>query len=92
MGFEELGLSEKVMEGVRNAGYEEPTPVQAQAIPLILEGKDVVGHFECIARFFGQPAGPDQGIGDKSVSSVGKQEGKVLQVWAAAPQCLTCCS
>ena len=43
MGFEELGLSEKVMEGVRNAGYEQPTPVQAQAIPLSLEGKDVIG-------------------------------------------------
>lgn len=43
MGFEELGLSEKVMVGVRNAGYEEPTPIQAQSIPLTLEGKDVVG-------------------------------------------------
>ncbi len=43
MGFEELGLSEKVMEGVRNAGYETPTPIQAQSIPLAIEGRDVVG-------------------------------------------------
>ena len=43
MGFDELGLSEKVMDGVRSAGYETPTPVQAQAIPLVIEGKDVVG-------------------------------------------------
>jgi ATP-dependent RNA helicase RhlE len=43
MGFEELGLSDKVMEGVRNAGYETPTPIQAQSIPLGIEGKDVVG-------------------------------------------------
>jgi ATP-dependent RNA helicase RhlE len=31
------------MEGVRNAGYETPTPIQAQSIPLGIEGKDVVG-------------------------------------------------
>ena len=43
MVFEELGLSEKVMVGVGNAGYETPTPIQAQAIPIAIEGRDVVG-------------------------------------------------
>ena len=43
MVFETLGLSEKVMEGVREAGYETPTPIQEQAIPLAIEGRDVVG-------------------------------------------------
>ncbi len=43
MNFEELGLSEKVLEGVRNAGYQTPTPIQAQSIPLGIEGRDVVG-------------------------------------------------
>lgn len=43
MVFEELGLSEKVMAGVSNAGYETPTPIQAQAIPLALDGRDVIG-------------------------------------------------
>jgi ATP-dependent RNA helicase RhlE len=43
MGFETLGLSEAVLEAVTESGYDNPTPIQAQAIPLILEGKDVIG-------------------------------------------------
>jgi len=41
--FDELGLSEAVMEGVREKGYTHPTDIQAQAIPLVLDGKDVIG-------------------------------------------------
>ena len=41
--FEELGLSGPVLRAVNRAGYEEPTPVQAQAVPVGLEGKDIVG-------------------------------------------------
>ena len=40
--FESLGLSQKALEAVRVLGYEEPTPVQEQTIPLVLEGKDVI--------------------------------------------------
>jgi ATP-dependent RNA helicase RhlE len=43
MGFDQLGLSEAVQRAVAESGYENPTPIQAQAIPLILEGRDVVG-------------------------------------------------
>ena len=43
MGFTKLGLSEKALEGVRAAGYVEPTPIQLRAIPLILGGRDVIG-------------------------------------------------
>jgi ATP-dependent RNA helicase RhlE len=43
MPFSKLGLSRPVLEGVRAAGYTEPTPIQARAIPLILAGKDVIG-------------------------------------------------
>ena len=43
MKFASLGLSEKVLEGVRAAGYTEPTPIQLRAIPLVLSGKDVIG-------------------------------------------------
>ena len=43
MKFAALGLSEKVLEGVRAAGYTEPTPIQLRAIPLVLSGKDVIG-------------------------------------------------
>ncbi|MEM6916640.1 MAG: DEAD/DEAH box helicase [Verrucomicrobiota bacterium] len=41
--FEALGLSGPVLRAVQRAGYDEPTPVQAQAIPIALEGRDIVG-------------------------------------------------
>jgi len=43
MRFDELGLSAPVLEAVTESGYENPTPIQAQAIPFILDGKDVIG-------------------------------------------------
>lgn len=43
MGFDTLGLSEHVLLAVTESGYENPTPIQAQAIPLIMGGRDVVG-------------------------------------------------
>ncbi len=43
MTFEELGLSAAVLEAVRECGYTAPTPVQEQAIPHVLAGRDVIG-------------------------------------------------
>jgi len=43
VSFAALGLSEKMLEGVRAMGYTEPTPIQLRAIPLVLSGKDVIG-------------------------------------------------
>src|SRR5262249_3910076 len=43
MPFSRLGLSNAMMEGVKAMGYVEPTPIQLRAIPLILEGRDVIG-------------------------------------------------
>jgi ATP-dependent RNA helicase RhlE len=43
MKFAALGLSDKVLEGVRAVGYTEPTPIQLRSIPLVLSGKDVIG-------------------------------------------------
>ena len=43
MSFAALGLSEKMLEGVRAMGYTDPTPIQLRAIPLVLSGKDVIG-------------------------------------------------
>ncbi|MCI1665757.1 MAG: DEAD/DEAH box helicase [Atopobiaceae bacterium] len=40
--FAELGLNEHILEGVDALGFTEPTPVQAQAIPSALEGRDIV--------------------------------------------------
>ena len=43
MSFSALGLSEKILEGVKAMGYVDPTPIQLRAIPLVLSGKDVIG-------------------------------------------------
>lgn len=41
--FAELGLSSKVLAAIEAAGYASPTPIQAQAIPIAVTGKDVLG-------------------------------------------------
>jgi superfamily II DNA/RNA helicase len=43
MKFNELGLSEKVLKAVEASGYDTPTPIQEQAIPYALQGRDVLG-------------------------------------------------
>ena len=43
LNFESLGLSQKLLRALSNEGYDTPTPVQSQAIPLLLNGKDVLG-------------------------------------------------
>jgi ATP-dependent RNA helicase RhlE len=41
--FEELGLSPEILRAVAESGYTTPTPIQAQAIPVVLAGRDVMG-------------------------------------------------
>jgi ATP-dependent RNA helicase RhlE len=43
MNFEELNLAPAIVKAVREQGYETPTPIQAQAIPVVLEGHDLLG-------------------------------------------------
>ena len=43
MNFEELNLDPRVLAGVKAAGYTNPTPIQEQAIPVALEGRDLLG-------------------------------------------------
>jgi len=43
MPFRGLGLSDEILSAIAEMGYTEPTPIQRQAIPLVLEGRDVVG-------------------------------------------------
>jgi ATP-dependent RNA helicase RhlE len=40
--FSRLGLPAAVLRGVRSAGYREPTPIQQRAIPIVLEGQDLI--------------------------------------------------
>ena len=41
--FAELGLSPDILEAIHDVGYEAPSPIQEEAIPPLLEGKDVIG-------------------------------------------------
>lgn len=41
--FSDLGLGPELLKGINKLGFESPSPIQAQTIPLILEGRDMVG-------------------------------------------------
>lgn len=43
MKFEEFNISEKIMHAVTDMGFEEASPIQSKAIPLVLEGSDIIG-------------------------------------------------
>jgi ATP-dependent RNA helicase RhlE len=43
MSFQEMGLMDAVVHGVQSLGFVEPTPIQERCIPLILQGRDVIG-------------------------------------------------
>jgi ATP-dependent RNA helicase RhlE len=43
MSFDTLGLSAELLRAVAEEGYDTPTPIQSQAIPVILQGRDVLG-------------------------------------------------
>ncbi|MEM6943215.1 MAG: DEAD/DEAH box helicase, partial [Pseudomonadota bacterium] len=43
MKFNELDLDPKVLQAIEETGYENPTPIQAEAIPEALKGRDVIG-------------------------------------------------
>jgi superfamily II DNA/RNA helicase len=54
MSFADLGLSPEVLQAVADAGYTAPTPIQEQAIPHVLTGRDVLG---CAQTGTGKTAG-----------------------------------
>ncbi len=54
MTFEDLGLSPEVLQAIADAGYTTPTPIQEQAIPYVLMGRDVLG---CAQTGTGKTAG-----------------------------------
>ena len=43
MSFDSLGLAPEIMKAIHEVGYTEPTPIQAEAIPHVLAGRDVLG-------------------------------------------------
>src|SRR5688572_5065700 len=43
MSFADLGLSDELLRAVAESGYDDPTPIQRQAIPSVLMGRDIIG-------------------------------------------------
>jgi len=43
MNFKQFNLDSRLMNGIRHAGYEKPTPIQVSAIPLAISGSDLIG-------------------------------------------------
>ena len=41
--FEDLPISDDIKRAIADMGFEEPSPIQSQSIPVILSGKDVIG-------------------------------------------------
>ena len=41
--FSEMGLAAPLLQSIQDIGYEKPSPIQAASIPLLLEGKDIIG-------------------------------------------------
>jgi len=41
-GFESFGFQEPLLQGIREAGFQTPSPIQTKAIPFVLEGKDLI--------------------------------------------------
>ena len=44
--FEQLMISEPVLRALNDMGFEEPTPIQQEAIPVAMSGKDMIGQLK----------------------------------------------
>ena len=42
MTFKDLGIAEPILKALESEGYTNPTPIQSQAIPILLKGKDLL--------------------------------------------------
>ena len=73
MPFQQLGLEARILRAVQEAGYTEPTPIQAAAIPLVIAGHDLIGIAQTgtgktaaftlpmLTKLAAQPPGPRRG-------------------------------
>jgi len=73
MSFQSLGLMAELVRAVGDKGYATPTPIQTQAIPLILEGRDLMGSAQTGT---GKTAGFTLPILQRLVSSAAKPQGR----------------
>src|ERR1700694_145554 len=71
--FSDLGLSESALQALRDVGYESPSPIQEQAIPSLLQGRDVIGQAQTgtgKTAAFGLPIMEHVDAGENSVQAL----------------------
>lgn len=71
--FSELGLDESILKAIDAMGFEEPSKIQAEVIPVLLEGHDVIGQAQT-------GTGKTLAFGAPILSRIGKQDGKVNSI------------
>ncbi len=84
--FSQLGLSQEVLKSINKMGFTTPTNIQAECIPLILNGNDVIGHSQTgtgKTMAFGLPAVDLVNTDDKSVQALVLCPTRELAVQAA---------
>ena len=82
MQFQDLKLIEPLMRAVRAEGYDEPTPIQAQAIPYVLAGKDLIG---CAQTGTGKTAAFALPIMQRLVAANEKRQRGTIRVLVLSP-------
>ena len=82
MQFEELNLIEPLLRAVHAEGYTEPTPIQMQAIPHVLAGKDIIG---CAQTGTGKTAAFALPILQRLVAQQRSNERRVTKVLVLSP-------
>ena len=78
MLFSELGLSQEILRAVEEIGFEEATEIQSKTIPLLLEGKDVIGRSHT-------GTGKTAAFGIPAVSMIGKNDRNTVRVLILCP-------
>lgn len=80
--FADLGLNKSILRAVEEGGYEEMTPIQSQAIPAVLEGKDLIGVAQTGT---GKTAAFSLPIIQRLIKDEGKREPKTVRSLVLAP-------
>ncbi len=82
MQFQDLNLIDPLLRAVRAEGYDEPTPIQAQAIPPVLAGRDLIG---CAQTGTGKTAAFALPILQRLVAANQSRKGGVIRVLVLSP-------
>ena len=82
MQFSDLNLIDPLLRAVRAEGYDQPTPIQVQAIPHLLAGKDLIG---CAQTGTGKTAAFALPILQRLVAANQSRRGGVIRVLVLSP-------